>query len=120
MSMASYSGHNMASMTMFYSLEQNQWESQMKSQMLKIILLAFVSLFLHSQCMSQTDSYFTYLLCEEPFLHFTVEMTKTNDCWPTIIFIAVGKQLFFFFFKFKRKELVDFKILYCASPFSQI
>jgi hypothetical protein len=95
----------MASMTMFYSLEQNQWESQMKSQMLKIVLLAFVSLFLHSQRMSQTDSYFTYLLCEEPFLHFTVEMTKTNDCWPTIIFIAVGKQLFFFSLNARGKNL---------------
>jgi hypothetical protein len=46
--------------------------------------------------MRQIDSYFSYLLCEEPFLHFTVEMAKTNDCWPTVIFIAVGQQLFFF------------------------
>jgi len=62
------------------------------------------------QCMRQTDSYFSYLLCEEPFLYFTVEMAKTNDCWPTVIFIAVGQQLFFFF-KCRRKELVYFKIL---------
>jgi hypothetical protein len=24
-------------------------------------------------------------------------MAKTNNCWPTAIFIAVGQQLFFFF-----------------------
>jgi hypothetical protein len=48
------------------------------------------------QRMSQTNSYFSYLLCKEPFLHFTIEMTKTNDCWPTVIFITVGQQLFFF------------------------
>jgi hypothetical protein len=46
-------------------------------------------------------------------------MAKVNDCWPTTIFIAVGQQ-FIFFLKSRRKELVNFKILYCASPFSQI
>jgi hypothetical protein len=45
--------------------------------------------------MRQTDSYFSYLLREEPFLHFTVEMTKTNNCWPTVIFIAIDQQLIF-------------------------
>ena len=88
----------------------------MKSQMLKIVLLAFVSLFLHSQRMSQTDSYFTYLLCEEPFLHFTVEMTKTNDCWPTIIFIAVGKQLFFFSLNARGKNLEILKFYIVPHP----
>jgi len=47
------------------------------------------------QRMRQTDSYFSYLLREEPFLHFTVEMTKTNNCWPMIIFIAINQQLIF-------------------------
>jgi hypothetical protein len=69
------------------------------------------------QRMRQTNS---YLLYKESFLHFSIEIAKTNDCWPTVIFIAVGQQLFFFFFKCRRKELVDFKILYYASPFSQI
>jgi len=72
------------------------------------------------QCMRQTDSYFSYLLCEEPFLHFTVEMAKINDYWQTVIFIDVGQHFSFFFFKYRRKEFVDFKILYYASPFSQI
>jgi hypothetical protein len=76
---------------------------------------------------TQTNSYFGYLLTGQPFLHFPVEIAKTNNCWPTTIFIVVGQQLFFLslnageiFFKWRRKELVDFKILYCASPFSQI
>jgi len=55
--------------------------------------------------MRQIDSYFSYLLCEEPFLHFTVEMAKTNDCWPTIIFIAGGQQLFFFSLNVGGKNL---------------
>jgi len=42
------------------------------------------------QRIRQTYNYFSYLLCEEPFLHFTVEMEKINNCWPTVIFIAVG------------------------------
>jgi hypothetical protein len=55
--------------------------------------------------MSQTNSYFSYLLCKEPFLHFTIEMAKTNDCWPTVIFIAVGQQLFFFSLNVRGKNL---------------
>jgi hypothetical protein len=46
-------------------------------------------------------------------------MTKENNCWPTTIFIAVGQQ-FFLSLKAEGKKLVNFKILYCASPFSQI
>jgi hypothetical protein len=57
------------------------------------------------QRMRQTDSYFSYLLCEEPFLYFPVEMAKTNDCWPIIIFIAVGQQFFFFFLNAGGKNL---------------
>jgi hypothetical protein len=65
--------------------------------MLKIILLAFVSPFLHSNaCSKQIASYFSYLLCEKSFLHFTIEMTKTNDYWSTVIFIVVSQHLFFF------------------------
>jgi hypothetical protein len=66
------------------------------------------------------NSYFSYLSYEEPFLHFPVEMAKANDYWPTTIFIVIGQQFIFFSFKSRRKELVNFKILYCASPFSQI
>jgi hypothetical protein len=55
--------------------------------------------------MRQTDSYFSYLLCEEPFLYFPVEMAKTNDCWPIVIFIAVGQQFFFFFLNAGGKNL---------------
>jgi hypothetical protein len=47
------------------------------------------------QRVRQTYSYFSYLLREEPFLHFTVEMAKTNNCWPTVIFIAIDQQLIF-------------------------
>jgi hypothetical protein len=38
---------------------------------------------------------------------------------PTTIFIAVGQQ-FFFPLEANGKKFVNFKILYCASPFSQI
>jgi hypothetical protein len=44
---------------------------------------------------TQTNSYFGYLLTGQPFLHFPVEIAKTNNCWPTTIFIVVGQQLFF-------------------------
>jgi len=44
---------------------------------------------------TQTNSYFGYLFTSQPFLHFPAEMVKTNNCWPTAIFIAVGQQLFF-------------------------
>jgi hypothetical protein len=54
----------------------------------------FISSF---QSMRQTNSYFSYLLYKESFLHFSIEIAKTNDCWPTVIFIAVGQQLFFFY-----------------------
>ena len=40
---------------------------------------AFFSSFLH----------FSYLLREESFLYFLVEIAKTNDCLSTIIFIAI-------------------------------
>jgi len=52
-----------------------------------------ISLF---QRLRQTNSYFSYLSCEDPFLHFLVEMAKANDCWPTANFIAVGQQFIFF------------------------
>jgi len=48
------------------------------------------------QRMRQTNSYFSYLLYKESFLYFSIEIAKTNDYWPTVIFIAVGQQLFFF------------------------
>jgi hypothetical protein len=38
---------------------------------------------------------------------------------PTTIFIAVGQQ-FFFPLEANGKKFVNFKILYCASPFSQL
>jgi len=57
------------------------------------------------QRMRQTYSYFSYLLYEEPFLYFPVEMAKTNDCWPIVIFIAVGQQFFFFFLNAGGKNL---------------
>jgi len=47
-------------------------------------------------------------------------MTKENDCWPTSIFIAVSQQFIFFKKKAEEKKLLNFKILYYASPFSQI
>jgi len=46
-------------------------------------------------------------------------MAKENDRWPTAIFMVIGQQ-FFFFLKAEEKKLLNFKILYCASPFSQI
>jgi len=39
------------------------------------------------QHMRQTDGYFNYLLCEEPFLHFTVKMAKTNDFLDFLLLI---------------------------------
>jgi len=47
-------------------------------------------------------------------------MAKENYRWPTAIFIVVGQQFIFFSLKAEGKKLVNFKILYCASPFSQI
>jgi hypothetical protein len=46
------------------------------------------------QRVRQTNSYFSYLLREESFLHFTVEMAKTNNCWPTVIFIVIDQLIF--------------------------
>jgi hypothetical protein len=43
------------------------------------------------QRVRQINSYFNYLLCEELFLYFTVEIAKTNNYWPMVIFIAVGQ-----------------------------
>jgi hypothetical protein len=34
-------------------------------------------------------------------------MTKENDRWPVVIFIAVGQQ-YIFFFKSRRKETCKF------------
>jgi hypothetical protein len=45
------------------------------------------------------------LSCEEPFLHFPVEMAKANDCWPMAIFIAIGQQFIFFPLKAGGKNL---------------
>jgi len=57
------------------------------------------------QRLRQTDSYFSYLSCEESFLHFHIEMVKANDCWPTTIFIAVSQQFIFFPLKAGGKNL---------------
>jgi len=39
------------------------------------------------QHMRQIDGYFNYLLCEEPFLYFTVEMAKTNNFLDLLLLI---------------------------------
>jgi len=53
----------------------------------------------------QTDNYFSYLSCEQSFLHFPVEMANANDYWPTTIFIAVGQQFIFLPIKAGGKNL---------------
>jgi hypothetical protein len=45
-------------------------------------------------------------------------MAKENERWPMATFIAVGQQFIYFSLKAEGKKLINFKILYCASPFS--
>jgi len=89
----------------------------------KYYTLAFIFLAFLFQRSTQTNSYFGYLFVGQPFLHFTVEMVKINNCWPMAIFIAVGQQLSFFslnvgeiFFKCKRKELIVLKFCIVSHP----
>ena len=64
---------------------------------LKSYTFSFCLCFYSLQWLRQTNSYFSSLSFEEPFLHFPVEMAKENDCWPTAIFIVICQQFIFFF-----------------------